>query len=219
MLASVLLSVVLQSQSAAPPKDAIVLFDGKDASAWVQDDGSPCKWNIVNGALEVNPQATSIHTKQEFGDYKLHIEFWLPKLPDNVKSQGRANSGVYNHGRYEIQVLDSYKNPTYKYGGVGGLYSQKDPDRNAIKPPEQWNTYDIEFKAPRFWSDGFVKSAPVITVWHNGILIHDNVTITTYWNEARKNTKDWTKLKTGPILLQNHGNKVRFRNIWIVPGK
>jgi hypothetical protein len=216
MSSSVLLALALQQPMQVPPKGAIVLFDGKDASAWVQDDGSPCKWNIVDGALEVNPQASSIHTKEEFGDFKLHIEFWLPNLPANVKSQGRANSGVYSHGRYEVQVLDSYKNPTYKLGGVGALYSQKDPSQNAIKPPETWNTYDIEFKAPRFWSDGFVKSAPVITVWHNGKLIHDNVTLTTYWKEAQKNAKNWQELKTGPILLQNHGNKVRFRNIWIV---
>jgi hypothetical protein len=168
--------------------------------------------------LEVNTKVGSIKTKQEFGDYKLHIEFWLPKLPANVKSQGRANSGCYQHGRYEVQILDSYQNPTYKFGGIGALYSQKDPDKNAVRPPERWNSYDIDFQAPRFWSDGKVKSPPMITVVHNGIKIHDNVAVTTYFAEAMKNEK-WDKLGTGPILLQNHGNKIRFRNMWIVPKK
>lgn len=218
MVATLLVAALMQTQMAAPPKGAVILFDGKDASAWVQaKDGSTCKWNVVEGALEVNPAADSIRTKQEFGDYKLHIEFWLPKMLDQ-KSQGRANSGVYQHGRYEVQVLDSFENPTYAFGGVGALYSQKDPDKNAVKPPEEWNTYDIDFKAPRFEKDGKVKSGPVITVIHNGIKIHDKVTITKYFDEAMKK-EDWHKLGTGPILLQNHGCKIRFRNIWIVPKK
>lgn len=217
MIVTLLALATLQPQTVKPPKDAVILFNGKDAGAWVQDNGSPCKWNVVNGTLEVNTSVGSIRTKEEFGDYKLHIEFWLPKLPD-AKDQNKANSGCYQQGRYEIQILDSYQNPTYKFGGVGALYAQKDPDVNAVKPPEQWNTYDIEFKAPKFWSDGKVKSPPYITAYHNGKLIHNNVAVTRYFDEAMKGEK-WQDLGTGPILLQNHGAKVRFRNIWIVPKK
>ncbi len=218
MITAMLAAVCLQTP-AAPPKGAIVLFDGKDSSAWVQanKERTQCKWNIVDGALEVNPSTGSIRTKEEFGDFKLHIEFWIPKLPD-AKGQARGNSGVYSHGRYEVQVLDSFENPTYKFGGVGALYSQKDPDKNATKPPEQWNTYDIDFKAPRFEADGKVKSPPIITVVHNGITIHDKVAITVYFEDALKN-EDWRKLGKGPILLQDHGQKIKFRNIWIVPSK
>ncbi len=218
MISSLLLATVIQAEMAKPPRGAVILFDGKDASAWVQaKDGSPCRWNLIDGTLEVNAGSDSIRTKQEFGDFKLHIEFWLPKELDK-KGQGRANSGVYSHGRYEIQVLDSFENPTYPFGGVGALYAQKDPDKNAIKPPEEWNTYEIEFKAPRFESDGKVKSPPMISVIHNGVKIHDKVTITKYFDEAMKETP-WTSLGKGPILLQNHGSKVRYRNIWIQPKK
>jgi 3-keto-disaccharide hydrolase len=201
---------------AKPPKGAIVLFNGKDTSKWVsRGDKSPCQWNVVDGYLEVKPGAPDIMTKQDFGDYKLHVEFWLPLMADKT-SQGRANSGVYNQGRYEIQVLDSYNNPTYEFGGCGAIYSQKDPDKDAIKPPEQWNTYDITFRAARLDKEGNVTEKPRITVFHNGIKIHDNVEI-----EGTATTSAITgpQPKVGPILLQDHGCPVRFRNIWIVPMK
>ncbi len=196
------------------PKDSIILFDGKDTSAWVhRGTKAPCKWDVINGELVVKSGQPDVMTKQVFGDYRLHVEFWLP-LMASAKDQGKANSGVYNHGRYEIQILDSFQNPTYKTGGCGALYGQKDPDANAIKPPEQWNTYDITFRAPRFDAEGKVTEKPRITVLHNGIRIHNNVEI-----EAKNTVAgfDGPQPKTGPILLQNHGNPVRFRNIWIVP--
>jgi hypothetical protein len=199
---------------AKPPKGAIVLFDGKDASMWHQvgsDDES--KWDIVDGALIVKPGVGDIATKREFGDYRLHVEFWLP-LMANETSQGRANSGVYNQGRYEIQVLDSYNNPTYKFGGCGAIYSQKDPDQNAIKPPEQWNTYDITFRAPRFDAQGKETEYPRITVFHNGIKIHDKVEIKV---ASTATDQPGAQPATGPIELQDHGAQVRYRNIWIVP--
>jgi hypothetical protein len=130
MLVTILAAATLQTEIAKPPKQAVILFNGKDSAAWVQDDGSPCKWNVVDGVLEVNTSVGSIRTKEEFGDYKLHIEFWLPRLP-SAKGQNRANSGCYQHGRYEIQILDSFQNPTYKFGGVGALYAQKDPGLTA----------------------------------------------------------------------------------------
>ena len=191
-----------------------MLFDGKSTEHWVhRGTNAPCQWEVKNGELIVKSGQPDIMTKQSFGDYRLHVEFWLPLMTD-AKDQGRANSGVYNHGRYEIQILDSYQNPTYKTGGCGAIYGQKDPDADAIKPPETWNTYDIDFRAPRFDDKGQVTQRPRITVRHNGVLIHDNVEI------AAKNTTaglDGVQPKSGPILLQNHGNPVRFRNIWIVP--
>ena len=208
-----LLSLLLVAQI-APPKNAIVLFDGKDTSAW-QEMGSknPIRWEIKDGTMTVTQGSEDIRTKQEFGDYKLHVEFWLPLMAD-AKSQGRANSGVYNQGLYEVQILDSYNNPTYKYGGCGALYAQKDPDKDAIKPPETWNTYDIDFRAPRFDAEGKMTERPRISVLHNGIKIHDNVEIINAVADAAKNGPI---PKVGPIKLQNHGNPVRFRNIWIVP--
>jgi len=220
MIAALIVTAVLQHSTllAPAPKNAVVLFDGKDTSAWVQGDSSPCKWNIVDGVLEVNTESDSIHTKQEFGDYHLHLEFWLPKMLDKT-SQGRANSGCYQHGRYEVQILDSYENPTYKFGGVGAIYAQKDPDKNAVQPPETWNTYDIDFKAPRFDKDGKLTAQPIITVFHNGIRIHNKVAIKNQYSDEAMKGQPADKLKTGPILLQNHGCKIRFRNIWIQPKK
>jgi len=199
---------------ARPPRGAIVLFNGKDSSHWKQrGSNDECKWDITDGCLVVKPGTGDISTKRDFGDYKLHVEFWLPLMAKET-SQGRANSGVFNHGRYEIQVLDSYKNPTYKFGGVGAIYSQKDPDKDAIKPPEQWNTYDITFRAPRFDSSGKETEFPHITVFHNGIKIHDNVEIKV---ESTATGNTGPQPPTGPIFLQDHGCPIRYRNIWIVP--
>ena len=162
--------------------------------------------------MEVTAGTADIITKQEFGDFRLHVEFWLPASEES--GQGRSNSGVYSHGRYEIQVLDSFKNPTYPFGGCGAIYEQKDPDQNAILPPETWNTYDITFRAPRFNKEGKVIEKPRITVLHNGLRIHNNVEIE---KTSTRSGQDGPQPKVGPILLQNHGNPVRYRNIWILP--
>ncbi len=205
---------MLAAISALVVAHPIVLFNGKDASAWVhRGTGEPCRWKIVDGALEVTPGAPDIVTKQKFGDYHLHLEFWLPYMP-NQSSQGRANSGVYNQGEYEIQILDSWKNPTYQYGGCGAVYGEKDPDAFALQPPETWNRYDIDFTAPKFDSAGNVIAKARITVWQNGIRIHNNYEIQHCPTAAGLQEKPVAR---GPILLQNHGCAVRFRNIWIVP--
>lgn len=183
---------------------------------WKQvGSGDECKWDIADGCLIVKPGTGDIVTKQEFGDYQLHLEFWLPLMADKT-SQGRANSGVFQHGRYEIQVLDSYHNPTYKFGGVGAIYSQKDPDVDAVKPPEQWNSYDITFRAPRFDKEGKQTEYPRITVFHNGLKIHDNVEIKC---ASTSDGKPGIQPATGPIELQDHGAPIKYRNIWIVPSK
>jgi hypothetical protein len=216
LLAPALAAVAHQKPTlmAKPPKGAVILFDGKDASIWHQrGSNDACKWDIVDGCLVGKPGTGDIVTKRDFGDYRLHVEFWLP-LMANESDQGRANSGVYQQGRYEIQVLDSYNNPTYKLGGCGAIYGIKDPDRNAIIPPEQWNTYDITFRAARFDKAGKQTANPRITVIHNGIEIHHDVELT---EPATGGALDGLPPGRGPIILQDHGAPVRFRNIWIVP--
>ncbi|HSI72283.1 MAG TPA: DUF1080 domain-containing protein [Fimbriimonas sp.] len=208
------LTAPLQPQEFKRPTNAIVLFDGADTSEWVMRDGKkPFAWTVVDGAMVVKAGQSDIMTKREFGDYRLHLEFYIP-LEASKKDQARSNSGVYNQGRYEIQILDSYKNPTYKFGGVGSLYSQKDPDADAVKPPENWNIYDILLTSARLAPDGKLIAKPRISVWHNGIRIHRDVEINTPMTAAGMEGKWVTK---GPILLQNHGSPVRFRNIWLVP--
>jgi hypothetical protein len=197
-----------------PPKGAIILFDGKDTSKWVhRGTNEPFGWKLVDGAMEVGNGKPDLMTKEEFGDYQLHVEFMTPLMPDK-KSQERGNSGVYNQGRYEIQVLDSYENETYAKGGCGAIYGVKDPDKNVCKPPLQWQTYDITFHAPRFDADGKVLERPRITLVWNGVKVHDNVEIPASNTTAGLGGPVTQK---GPILLQNHGCAVRYRNIWIKP--
>ncbi|MBS1722267.1 MAG: DUF1080 domain-containing protein [Armatimonadetes bacterium] len=210
------LLLVLAGVQSKAPKGAVVLFDGTSTKEWVhRGTGKPCEWDIVEGALVVKQGTPDILTKREFGDYRLHLEFWLPLMADQT-SQGRANSGVYNHGRYEIQILDSFKNPTDAFGDCGAIYGEKEPDQYALLPPERWNTYDIVFRAPRFKKDGTVSEKPRITVDQNGIRIHTDVEIRECPTRAGL---DGPQPKTGPILLQDHGAPVRYRNIWILPLK
>jgi hypothetical protein len=196
-----------------PPKGAMVLFDGKDGSQWVhRGSGKPFEWTLVEGAMEVKPGTGDIQTKQEFGDFQLHVEFMVPLMPE-AQGQARGNSGVYMHGRYEIQVLDSY-GLTPETGDCGALYGQAPPRVNATLPPKEWQTYDITFRAPRFDAAGNVTEKPRITVLHNGIKIHDDVEIQQCPTAAGL---PGPAVKTGPILLQDHGNAVRYRNIWLKP--
>jgi type 1 glutamine amidotransferase len=201
--------------STPPPTDALVLFDGKDISAWKDRRGEPCPWKILeDGSLETVPRTGDIATEQKFRDFQMHLEFWLPKLPPSVKDQARANSGVFLQGLYEIQVLDSYDNPTHPMGGCGSIFKIKDPDNAdaALKPPETWNTYDITFRAARLDAAGNkTENARVTLVW-NGVKVHDNAEIPgpTLGNKGKEGD-------AGPIRLQDHGGKVRYRNIWIQP--
>ena len=202
--------IVPGKQPGQPPSDAIILFDGSDLSQWVSTkDNGPALWKVGNGYMEVVKKSGSIRTKRSFGDCQLHIE-WA--MPAEVKGGGqhRGNSGVYLMGKYEVQVLDSYNNVTYADGRAAAIYGQNPPMVNACRPPGQWQTYDIIFHRPDFKS---LRPA-TITVLHNDVLVQDHWVIegTTAHKKWAKYTKHEDKL---PITLQNHGDPVRYRNIWI----
>lgn len=169
----------------------------------------PPAWKVENGYVEVAPRTGTIRTKEVFTDCQLHVEFWLPLMAD-CKGQARANSGVYLQGRYEVQVLDSYELDS-KDDDCGGIYRLAAPMVNASRPPEQWQTYDIYFTAPRFNAKGVKVEPARISVLHNGIWIHHGLEI----HEATGGELDRDFDKPGPILLQDHGNLVRYRNIWV----
>lgn len=218
MILTIALAASAASAQKAPspraPRGAVILFNGKDASLWQHLDGRPVQWIVANGVMEVKPGTGNIVTKEQFQDFQLHLEFREPLMPD-AHDQARGNSGLYLQGRYEIQILDSYHNPTYKYGGCGAIYGIKDPDKDVCKPPLQWQTYDVFFRAARFNPNGSVKELPRVTVYWNGVKVHDNVEIP-HGTTAGLGSELATK---GPIMLQDHGCPVQFRNIWIVPGK
>jgi hypothetical protein len=200
--------------SPKPPKGAIVLFNGKDTSKW-ESAGSnrPIGWKLVeDGAMEVAPGTGNIETVPKFTDYQLHVEFNTPYMP-NSHGQERGNSGVYMQGLYEIQVLDSYHNDTYANGSCGAVYGQYVPRVNVCKPPGQWQTYDITYTAPRFDDKGELTQKPRVTVYQNGALIQDDVEI----QGATTASGNYDRTQAGPIMLQDHGCKVRYRNIWIKP--
>jgi hypothetical protein len=194
------------------PKGALVLFDGADLSRWVyRKNGQPAGWKVESGYTEVVPGTGDIHTRDTFTDYQLHVEFWLPYMPQ-ARGQGRANSGVYNQGRLEVQVLDSYGQPP-RDNEAGGIYRVATPIRNPSKKPEKWQSYDIAYRAPRFDPAGKQTEQGRITVFFNGVMVHNNVGF-----DAQVTTSgiEGDPTRPGPILLQDHGNKIRYRNIWII---
>src|SRR5215471_9315476 len=203
-----------QEQPGQPPSDAIVLFDGKDLSSWVAMDGKPTKWVVRNGAMECVPGSGYARTLECFGDCQLHVE-WATPIPAHGEGQGRGNSGVFfGYDRYEIQVLDSYESKTYADGSAASVYGQYPPLVNASRPSGQWQFYDVVWTAPRFEADGKLVSKARVTVFHNGVLAQNNVELTgpTSWLERAPYKAHPEKL---PIALQDHGNPVRYRNIWV----
>ena len=185
------------------PANAIVLFDGKDTSHWEP------QWPVVDGAMVSEKQ--DISSKGHFTDYKLHLEFNEPQLGPEFKSQDRGNSGVYQQGRYEIQVLDSYHNDTYAKGGCAAVYGVADPLKNMAKPPGEWQTYDITFHAAKYQDGKKVENAHVTLYW-NGEVVQDNTEIPHPTGGGQPETDT-----PGPIRLQYHHHSVKFQNIWIVP--
>ena len=195
------------------PSDAIVLFNGKDLSQWQAVNGGDAKWKLKDGYMMVDSGTGNIKTKQGFGDCQLHIEWRTPEIVKG-NSQGRGNSGIFLMSRYELQVLDNYKNRTYSNGQAGSIYKQTMPLVNVCRPPGEWQTYDIIFSAPRFYSDSTVKSQARITVLQNGVLVQNNISI---WGGTEYIGVPVYKMHGDkePIALQDHGNPVCYRNIWI----
>ena len=205
-------AIVSPGKHGSPPSDAIVLFDGTDLSNWKSTKGGSAKWIVSDGAMTVVKKAGGIRTKEEFGNCQLHIEWATPK---DVKGegQGRGNSGVYLQGRYEIQVLDSYNNKTYFDGQAGAFYKHAAPLVNASRPPGEWQSYDIIFIAPKPKEDGTIEPGS-FTVFHNGVLIQNHIPIP---GKATTSAAFSGLAPKGPLMLQDHSNPVRFRNIWIRP--
>ena len=197
------------------PSDAIALFDGKDLSRWTrpgQGGASQPLWKVENGYVEVAPGTGDMATKEKFGDCQLHVE-WATPADARGSSQGRGNSGVFLMGRYEVQVLDSYQNPTYADGQAGAIYGQWPPLVNATRPPGEWQSYDIIFQAPHFDGARLIQPA-YVTVLLNGILLHHHQEImgSTVHRELAHYVAHAAE---DSLVLQNHGDRVRYRNIWI----
>ena len=196
------------------PSDAIVLFDGTDMSKWRNAQGGEAGWKVVDGAMESVKNSGYVYTKQEFGDMQLHIE-WASPASVKGNGQGRGNSGVFLMGEFEVQVLDSFENTTYSDGQAGAIYGQYPPLVNASRRPGQWQSYDIIFHTPRVDEEGNQTKPATITVLHNGVLIQDHSIAfgPTSWIQRKEPSG---KVK-GSLGLQDHGNPVRFRNIWVRP--
>ncbi|MHB1305491.1 MAG: family 16 glycoside hydrolase [Limisphaerales bacterium] len=202
------------TQAGKAPADAVVLFDGGDLSQWVAMDGKPTKWIARDAAMECVPGSGYIRTLRAFGDCQLHVEFATPAKPEG-SSQGRGNSGLFFGGtRYEIQILDSFENQTYADGSCASIYNQFPPLVNASRPPGEWQSYDIVWTAPRFDAGGKLTSPARATVFHNGVLVHNNVELMggTGWLSRSPYQAHPEKQ---PLALQDHGNPVRYRNIWV----
>ena len=195
------------------PSDAVVLFDGSDLSKWRNLAGGPAGWVVKDGYMESVTGAGYVYTRDSFGDVQLHVE-WAAPVPAMGQGQGRGNSGVFLMSLYEVQVLDSFDNYTYADGQTAAVYGQYPPLRNAARPPGEWQSYDIFFRRPRFRPDGSVWKPARVTVLHNGILVQDNVEFwgPTSWLKHLPYESHQARL---PLALQDHGNPVRYRNIWL----
>lgn len=196
-------------QPGKPPSDAIVLFDGSDLSKWKNQN-----WKLEDGAMVA--AKGDQETKEVFGDIQLHIE-WAAPSPGQGSGQGRGNSGVFLMGRYEIQVLDCFENQTYPDGQTGAIYGSWPPLVNACRKPGEWQTYDIIWECPKFEDNKVVKPA-FVTVIHNGVLLHHRKEL--LGNTNHKQAASYTPhAATGPLRMQDHGNPVKYRNIWVRPLK
>ena len=202
----------MDTRQAAPLSDAVVLCNGKDVSNWTTRDGQPAGWKVEEGILHVVPRTGDIMSTERFTDFFLHLEFRCPDMPE-ATGQAKGNSGVYLQGRYEIQVLDSYGINIPGMGDCGAIYNQFAPLVNACKPPMVWQTYDVIFRAARVGEAGEVEEPVRLTVLQNGRVIHNNVQLPGVTGGAL----DEEVGEPGPLLLQDHGNLVAYRNIWVVP--
>jgi hypothetical protein len=195
-----------------PPANAKVLFNGKDLNNWHTREGKPAGWEVSDGVMTVVKGTGDIVTDEKFTDFRLHVEWMEPDMPD-ATGQAKGNSGVYLQGRYEIQVLDSYGIEVPGRGDCGGVYDQFAPLVNACKPALEWQSYDIIFRAARFDDSGELESNARVTVLQNGVVIQNNVEVKGPTGGAMDEELD----EPGPLLLQDHGNPVKYRNVWLLP--
>lgn len=200
-----------------PPADAVVLFNGTGLEAWEaqRERGGPAPWRIVDGAMEVVPGSGGIRTRATFGDVQLHLE-WMAPAPPRGTGQDRSNSGVFLMERYEVQVLDSWENATYADGQAAAIYGQHPPLVNASLPPGSWQSYDILFRRPRFDADGKLTVPARMTVFHNGVLVHEEALLIGPTSHRVRAPYE-AHADRLPIALQDHDHPVRFRNIWVRP--
>ncbi len=211
--------VVHPGEPGRAPSDAVVLFDGSDLANWTAR-GDITKCAIEEGALACSTGSGHLISKQSFTDAQIHLEFAIPSMPE-MKGQLKGNSGVYLHNRFEIQILDSHENPTYAVGANAALYGQAPPLVNASRPPEQWQSFDIIFRAPRCNKRGQLVEQGVFTLLHNGVLVHDHVRIEGSERSCEKGKEGPAE---GTLLLQDHSGfkdapmtKMKFRNVWLRP--
>ncbi|WP_088101564.1 3-keto-disaccharide hydrolase [Xanthomonas retroflexus] len=195
------------------PSDAIVLFDGKDASAWESEQGGRVPWAVADGTMTIVPGSKGIRTKQRFCDIQLHVEWRTPVETKGFDGQNRGNSGIFLQELYELQVLDSYNNPTYANGQAGSIYKQAMPLVNASRAPGQWQAYDILWKAPRFSPGGGLISPARITVLHNGVLVQDDTVLA--GRTEYIGAPSYSPHACAPLYVQEHDSKVSYRNIWV----
>jgi hypothetical protein len=201
----------MDTRKAPPPENAVVLFNGQDVANWTTRDGKPAGWKAQDGVLHVVPGTGDIMTQERFTDFFLHLEFRCPAMPE-AAGQAKGNSGVFLQGRYEVQVLDSYGLNIPGLGDCGGIYNQFSPLVNACRPAMEWQTYDVVFRAPRRGEDGELEGVR-LTVLQNGVVIHNNIVLPGVTGAAIDEEVE----TPGPLLLQDHGNLVAYRNIWLVP--
>lgn len=203
------------SQMASAPSDAVVLFDGKDLSKWQSGKGGDAPWIVRDGYMETKAKSGIIRTRDQFGDFQLHLEFATPEKVEG-DGQERGNNGLNIWGQYEVQILDSYKNKTYPDGQASAIYGQFPPLVNASKGPGEWQTYDVVFEGPRFNEQGELTRKASLTVLHNGVVVHNKREL--HGGTNHRQIMPYKKgPEKGPIELYEHGNPVRFRNIWIRP--
>jgi len=205
----------VQDKPGAPPSDAVVLFDGTSLDAWEAVQGGPARWTLANGYMEAAPGAGSIRTRERFGDCQLHLEWMIPS-DRTVEGQGGGNSGLFFLDRYELQILETHTNRTYADGSAGALYGQYPPLVNPCRPKGEWNVYDVVFRGPRFDASGALNRPATMTVFFNGVLVQDHSEL--LGATAHKQRASYSAHPTRlPIRLQDHGDPVHFRNIWVRP--